>query len=72
MQSEIYKKQDKNGNIWLEQNLTPRKASAIMSMIKQMTEPELGRKSGDLLKIINDNTEKSNERQCNIFWMDAC
>ena len=38
VQSEIYNKQDKKCNIWLEQNLTPRKTSAIMSMIKQMVE----------------------------------
>ena len=29
MQSEIYKKQDKKCHIWLEQNLTPRKTSAL-------------------------------------------
>ena len=38
VQSEIYNKQDKKCNIWLEQNLTPRKTSAIMSMIEQMVE----------------------------------
>ena len=32
------KKQDKKCNIWLEQNLTPRKTSAIMSMLEQMVE----------------------------------
>ena len=36
MQSEIYKKQDKKGHIWLEQNLTLRNTSAIISMIEQM------------------------------------
>ena len=36
MQNEIYNKQDKKCNIWLEQNLTPRKTSAIISMIEQM------------------------------------
>ena len=34
----IYNKKDKKFNIWLEQNLTPRNTSAIMSMIKQMVE----------------------------------
>ena len=34
MQSEIYKKQDKKCNIWLEQNLTARKILAIMSMLQ--------------------------------------
>ena len=38
MQNEIYNKQDKKCNIWLEQNLTPRKASVIMSVIEQMVE----------------------------------
>ena len=38
MQSEIYKKQYKKGNIWLEQNLTLRNSSAIMSMIEQMVQ----------------------------------
>ena len=38
MQSEIYKKQDKKCNIWLEQHLTLRKTSAIMSMLEQMVE----------------------------------
>ena len=33
MQSEIYNNQDKKCNIWLEQNLTPRKTSAITSTI---------------------------------------
>ena len=38
MQCEIYNKQDKKCNIWLEQNLTPRKTSAIMSITEQMVE----------------------------------
>ena len=38
LQSEIYKKHDKKCNIWLEQNLNPRKASAIMSVLEQMVE----------------------------------
>ena len=38
MQSEIYNKQDKMCNIWLELTLTPRKTSAIISMIEQMIE----------------------------------
>ena len=36
MQNEINKKQGKKCNIWLEQNLTPRETSAIISMIEQM------------------------------------
>ena len=38
MQSEIYKKQDWKCHIWLEHNLTPRKTSAMMSMLEQMIE----------------------------------
>ena len=38
MQSEIFKKQDKKCNIYLEQNLAPRTTSAIMSMIEQMND----------------------------------
>ena len=38
MQSEIYKKQDKKCNIWLKQNLTPRKTSAIVSLTEQVIE----------------------------------
>ena len=34
MLSEIYKKQDKKCNIWLEENLTARKILAIMSMLQ--------------------------------------
>ena len=38
MQIEKYNKQDKKCNIWLEQNLTSRKTSAIVSTIEQMFE----------------------------------
>ena len=38
MQSKIYKKQDQRCSIWLEQNLTPRKTSALMSMLEQTIE----------------------------------
>ena len=37
MQIEIYEKQDKTSNIWLEQNLTPRKTPTML-MIEQMIE----------------------------------
>ena len=36
MQSAIYKKQNQNCNLWLEQNLTPAKTASIMSMLEQM------------------------------------
>ena len=38
LQSEIYEKQDKKCNIWLEQDLTPRKTSVIMSLLEQLVE----------------------------------
>ena len=38
MQSEKYNKQNKKSDIWLVQNLTPRKTSAIMSMVEQIVE----------------------------------
>ena len=38
MQSLIYKKQDKKCQIWLEQNLSPRKTAAIMSILEKMVE----------------------------------
>ena len=44
MQSEIFKKQSKKCNIYLEQNLIPRTTSAIMSMIEQMNETRVQNK----------------------------
>ena len=41
MHSKIYKKQHKKCNVWLEQNLTPRKTSAIMQMLEQMIETKV-------------------------------
>ena len=38
MQSAIYKKQNQQCNLWLEQNLTPAKTASIMSMLEQMVE----------------------------------
>ena len=57
MQSEIYKKQEKKCNIWLEQNLTPRKTSAIISMTGEMVET-------GAWKEVRDLTEKSQCRLC--------
>ena len=50
MQSEISNKQDKKCNIWLEQNLTPRKTSAIMSVIEQMVETRAWKKVRGLIE----------------------
>ena len=57
MQSEIYKKQDKKCDVWLKQNLTPRKTSAIMSMLEQMVETRAW-------KEIRGFTENSQSRLC--------
>ena len=38
MQSTVYKKQDQQCNLWLEQNITPPKTASIMSMLEQMVE----------------------------------
>ena len=57
MQSEIYKKQDRSWNIWLEQNSTPRKPSAILSMIEQMVETRTW-------KEVRGLTESSQRRLC--------
>ena len=57
MQSEIYKKLPKKCNIWLEQNLTPRKTSTILSLIEQMTETRAWKKGRGL-------TENSQWRLC--------
>ena len=38
MQSAIYKKQNQQSNLWLEQNLTPARTASIMSMLEQMVE----------------------------------
>ena len=44
-----------------------------MSMIEQMMKPELARKSENrnLLKTVSAGCVKDNERQCNIFQLDA-
>ena len=38
MQSEIFRKQDESCNLWLRQNLTPRKTVMVMTMLEQMVE----------------------------------
>ena len=38
MQSEIFRKQDESCNLWLRQNLTPRKTASVMTMLEQMVE----------------------------------
>ena len=38
MQSEIFRKQNESCNLWLRQNLTPRKTASVISMLEQMIE----------------------------------
>ena len=38
MQSEIFRKQDAQCNLWLEQKLSPKKTASIISMLEQMVE----------------------------------
>ena len=38
MQSAVYKKQDQQCNLWLEQSITPPKTASIMSMWEQRVE----------------------------------
>ena len=38
MQSEIFRKQDESCNLWLIQNLTPRKTASVMTMLEEMVE----------------------------------
>ena len=71
MQNEIYKKPEEKCNIWLEQNLTPRGTSAIISVIEQMIETRAWKKVRGLTEIVSAGCVKNNKRQCNIFWLDA-
>ena len=50
MQSEIFRKQDENCNIWLRQNLTPRKTTSVMTMLEQMVETKSWKASRGLVK----------------------
>ena len=50
MQSEIFRKQDEICNLWLRQNLTPRKAASVMTMLKQMVETKSWKTSRGLAK----------------------
>ena len=61
LQSEIYEKQDKKCNIWLEQDLTPRKTSVIMSLLEQLVETRAW-------KEVRGLTENSQCRLCKEQW----
>ena len=54
MQSEIFNKQGKKYNMWLEQNSTPGKSSAIMLMIDQIVETRAWKKIGGLTQNSSD------------------
>ena len=38
MHSKIFRKQDESCNLWLRQNLRPRKTASVMTMQEQMVE----------------------------------
>ena len=57
MQSAVYKKQDQQCNLWLEQNVTPPKTASIMSMLEQMVETRAW-------KVIRGLTEDGKCRLC--------
>ena len=50
MQSEIFRKQDESCNLWLRQNLTPRKTASVMTMLEQMVETKSWKASRGLAK----------------------
>ena len=50
MQSEIFRKQDEGCNLWLRQNLTPRKTASVMTMLEEMVETKLWKASRGLAK----------------------
>ena len=50
MQSEIFRKQDESCNLWLKQNLTPRKTASVMTMLEQMVESKSWKASRRLAK----------------------
>ena len=50
MQSEIFRKQDESCNLWLRQNLTPKKIASVMTMLEQMVETKSWKASSGLAK----------------------
>ena len=38
MQNQVFRKQDESCNLWLRQNLAPRKTASLMNMLEQMVE----------------------------------
>ena len=55
--------------MWLEQNLTPRKTSTIMSMIEQTLETRAWKEARRLTENCQSRLcERNNERHCNILF----
>ena len=50
MQSKIFRKQDESCNLWLTQNLTPRKTASVMTMLEQMVETKSWKAATGLAK----------------------
>ena len=50
MQSEIFQKQDESSNLWLRQNLTPRKTASVMTTLEQMVQTKSWKASRGLDK----------------------
>ena len=50
MQGEIFRKQDESCNLWLRQNLTPKKTASVMTMLEQMVETKSWKASRGLTK----------------------
>ena len=50
MQREIFQKQNESCNLWLRQNLTPRKTTSVMIMLEQMAETKAWKASRGLVK----------------------
>ena len=50
MQSKIFRKQDESRNLWLRQDLTPRKTASVMTMLEQMVETKSWKASRGLAK----------------------
>ena len=65
-QSEKYNKQNKKYNIWLVQNLTPRKTSAIMSMVEQTVETRAWK---DVRGLAENSQCRLRKEQREIGWM---
>jgi len=72
MQSKIYKKQEQRCSIWLEQNLTPRKTSALMSMLEQTIENKAWKAARGLNECFKCRLcDDKKKLLIKIVWLDA-